>query len=79
MAASGAPIPFFFDTATHGRVPIRLLVLDCDGVIFNSNALKTQAYRRAVLGLGARCKPTLVEDAFPTLKALCSGAQLWDT
>eukprot|EP00299_Pterocystis_sp_00344_P013506 c6623_g1_i3.p1 GENE.c6623_g1_i3~~c6623_g1_i3.p1 ORF type:complete len:182 (+),score=26.17 c6623_g1_i3:1-546(+) len=30
--------------AVYGNIPVDLVILDCDGVIFDSNSLKTQAY-----------------------------------
>jgi phosphoglycolate phosphatase-like HAD superfamily hydrolase len=41
-----------FRTSAKGTLPIRLCVLDCDGIIFNSNQLKTQAYRSTLSELG---------------------------
>ena len=41
-----------FQTTSKGILPFKLLVLDCDGVIFNSNQLKTQAYRSTLSDLG---------------------------
>ena len=47
-----------FQTTSQGILPIKLLVLDCDGVIFNSKQLKTEAYRSTLSDLG--CSPTEV-------------------
>ena len=41
-----------FKTASRGAINVALCVLDCDGVIFNSNRLKTAAYERTLSGMG---------------------------
>ena len=40
-----------FQTTSQGILPIKLCVLDCDGIIFNSNQLKTAAYRSTLSDL----------------------------
>ena len=41
-----------FRTTHRGILSVKLLVLDCDGIIFNSNQLKTQAYRHTLSNIG---------------------------
>ena len=43
-----------FRTAGQGVIDVLLCVLDCDGVIFNSNRLKTAAYRSTLSELGIK-------------------------
>ena len=47
-----------------GRAPraFRLCVLDCDGIIFNSNRLKTDAYRATLREIGAFCRSGVLCD-----------------
>jgi phosphoglycolate phosphatase-like HAD superfamily hydrolase len=37
---------------TKASLRIRLVFMDCDGIVFNSNHLKTDAYRGALRGMG---------------------------
>ena len=41
-----------FQTTSKGILNVKLCVLDCDGIIFNSNQLKTQAYANTLSALG---------------------------
>ena len=45
-----------FLTSAKKRINVKLLVLDCDGIIFNSNNLKTNAYRETLRGMGVSKK-----------------------
>ena len=37
-----------FLTTAKKKLNVKLLILDCDGIIFNSNNLKTNAYREVL-------------------------------
>ena len=41
----------FLSAALSRRVNIKLLIFDCDGIIFDSNNLKTEAYRQTIRSL----------------------------
>ena len=41
----------FLSAALSKRVNIKLLILDCDGIIFDSNNLKTEGYRQSLRAL----------------------------
>jgi len=49
----------WFKTSAGSLVRLEALFLDCDGCIFNSNDLKTRAYRETLLALGVSDKAHL--------------------
>jgi phosphoglycolate phosphatase-like HAD superfamily hydrolase len=46
----------FFLTSAKKKINVKLLILDCDGIIFNSNNLKTNAYRETLKNLNVSAK-----------------------
>eukprot|EP00811_Abedinium_folium_P006121 NODE_15634_length_1039_cov_5.241228.p1 GENE.NODE_15634_length_1039_cov_5.241228~~NODE_15634_length_1039_cov_5.241228.p1 ORF type:complete len:244 (-),score=60.09 NODE_15634_length_1039_cov_5.241228:227-958(-) len=46
-----SPAGFTFTTDAGERVVVNLVIMDCDGVIFDSNNIKTAAYRDAIAAI----------------------------
>jgi len=43
--------PHVFTTAQGSKIPLDLIIMDCDGVIFDSNNIKTGAYHAAIAAI----------------------------